>query len=995
MIKAQFKSYGSYVTDSVYQWDLNQELSISGLVISSAPLIAFSSNAVKKALIVQSTITDGVINCDIPNALLQFDDDITAHLCTLENKQYKAVEKMIIPVVKRAMPADYLFTDNVPILTYEAIEADIQHFYNLGKSYTDSAKSEIDIERKRIDNLVKNTTDNVVEYKADNFLMSCKSDAQASTTETALNVFKNISSKSENLGNFITISSDSKIQIKKSGLYSFDCKVQVTGVNASTGRQYARLKINDVQKNEYMISLVGETDEEFTNFIVSLNEGDTISFTGESDFNDTWITLYTTIHILDYDGKVKIPDITIEVSDIRIGSDGTVYDTAGQSVREQIDAIIKDLNIFKIINKPGKSIPLEKTIDKHFVYYNSTYKLLGFNTDDNKKCKIYKVEKNKKYYMIADGRNSESFPIAVFSDNLIEDGTTQYTSYILGENESLSINKLAFRAESNGYVYVNSSNANCGLFENISTSKYVKNIEKTMREYKTAVYGQYENVDIDIKENSLYNITQYDVRSYDGNKCALIEIDDTFDIIRASGYSFSQNDAYPFICFFDELMNVLELLGDPSTNYINEILEVPYGTKYIVINARNNISLEKFIPQNGLFEKINRLSDELSKPVSFSKIKGLKCLEQKYEVKNIIISDYEVLSKIIYNGNGNKITSDLFNTVLIPIDLELDSIKILYAIGVYGGAFLDSQKNWISSFSTNETGVIYNVPINTEFIAYTCHKDHGSFELGINFNLYASEQLKSQASSSFKNPWEGKKVVLLGTSVGFGSNATKSYMQEASNYLGFTLVNTSVPGLAIHTNTDGTKLIYGSTCLSIAEYKEQGMNIPGAPKDYVPGGSYNDYYRTWEHIFTEENADADLWLYAVAPNNGNFKLDDWNAFNKSSWKYNDGSSFDSHRTTFIGALLYLMDKMYTLNPNARMAFVLDSAFAYGDSEGKGNLETVSKQWGIPLVDLWGKINRSPKSLEVIKSKSGTDNHPSTFGHEKMGMMMVGELLKLG
>ena len=90
-----------------------------------------------------------------------------------------------------------------------------------------------------------------------------------------------------------------------------------------------------------------------------------------------------------------------------------------------------------------------------------------------------------------------------------------------------------------------------------------------------------------------------------------------------------------------------------------------------------------------------------------------------------------------------------------------------------------------------------------------------------------------------------------------------------------------------------------------------------------------------------------------------------------------------------------MDKMYTLNPNARMAFVLDSAFAYGDSEGKGNLETVSKQWGIPLVDLWGKINRSPKSLEVIKSKNGTDNHPSTFGHEKMGMMMAGELLRIG
>lgn len=98
---------------------------------------------------------------------------------------------------------------------------------NLSKETADR-KAEVGIERKRIDNLVKDTTDNVVEYKADNFLMSCKSDAQASTAETTLNVFKNISSKSENLGNFITISSDSKIQIKKSGLYSFDCKVQVT-----------------------------------------------------------------------------------------------------------------------------------------------------------------------------------------------------------------------------------------------------------------------------------------------------------------------------------------------------------------------------------------------------------------------------------------------------------------------------------------------------------------------------------------------------------------------------------------------------------------------------------------------------------------------------------------------------------------------------------------------------------------------------------------------
>ena len=666
-------------------------------------------------------------------------------------------------------------------------------------------------------------------------------------------------------------------------------------------------------------------------------------------------------------------------------------------VKEKEEALKGDLGNFKINNVAGKSVLLEQSISKKYVYFNTQYKLLGFGNNEYNTCKIYKIEKNKKYYLIAYGKNNEGYPLAVFADNLIEEGTTAYTDYILGEENSLSMNNLSFRAKTDGYMYVNAINASCGVFENLAISESEENSYKmqSAKKYKLSTYGEFQKLDIDVKEGVLFDVLSKREKAYDGCRYTILENDNTLDTIKVTGHSFSENTSYPLICFFDEYMNVIEMYGAPSTPYTNEIFEIPYRTKYIVINARNNISLEKFIPQNGLFEKINKLSDELLKPVSFSKIKGLKYLEQKYEVKNIIISDYEVLSKIIYNSNGGKVNSDLFNTVLIPIDLELDSIKILYAIGVYGGAFLDSQKNWISSFSTNETGVIYNVPINADFIAYTYNGIHTSFELGINFNLYASEQLKSQASSSFKNPWEGKKVVLLGTAVGFGSNATKSYMQEASNYLGFTLVNTSVPGLAIHTNTDGTKLIYGSTCLSIAEYKEQGMTIPDAPKDYVPGGSYNDYYRTWEHIFSSENADADLWLYAVAPNNGNFKLDDWNSFDKSNWKYTDESSFASHRTTFLGALLYLMDKMYTLNPNARMAFILDSAFAYGDAEGKGNLKKVSDQWGIPLVDLWGKINRSPKSLAVVRSKNGTDSRPSTFAHEKMGMMMVGEMLRIG
>lgn len=665
----------------------------------------------------------------------------------------------------------------------------------------------------------------------------------------------------------------------------------------------------------------------------------------------------------------------------------------GEVVGQEIGQLKEDLDDLNIDNNAGQSLTSEKDISGKHVIFNTQYKLLGFNVDKYQTCKVYKVAKNKKYYAIGYGRKDVGFPVAVFSENLVEDGTTPYTDYILGELSTISLSKVSFIAKNDGYIYVNCRNAVCGLYENIVIPESTKNTNdiKNIEKYKLATYGEFENVNIDIKKGVLYNVLSKKEKPLDNSRYCKLEIDDTIDMIKATGYSFQENSEYPFICFLDEYGNTIEIHGEPSTEYNDCVMKIPYRTKSIIVNGKNKITIQKFVLKENLAQEIK----ELSSPVTMDRLKSMKVLNEKYELKTIDVSKNEILSGIIYNNSGGTDTSNLFSTVIIPIELSLTSIKILYSVGVYGGAFLDNQKKWISSFSTNSSGLIYNVPKNAMYIGYSFANDKTSFQVGVTFNVYTSEQLKLQGNSFFVNPWEGKKVVLLGTSVGFGSNATKAYIQEASNYLGFTLVNTSVPGLAIHTNSDGTKLTYGSTCLSIAEYKEQGVNIPDAPKDYIPGGSYNDYYRTWEHIFSEENADADLWLYAVAPNNGNFKLDDWNSFDKSNWKYTDESSFASHRTTFIGALLYLMDKMYTLNPKARMAFVLDSAFAYGDAEGKGNLKTVSEQWGIPLVDLWGKINRSPKSLAVVRSKDGTDSHPSTFAHEKMGMMMVGEMLRLG
>ena len=87
-----------------------------------------------------------------------------------------------------------------------------------------------------------------------------------------------------------------------------------------------------------------------------------------------------------------------------------------------------------------------------------------------------------------------------------------------------------------------------------------------------------------------------------------------------------------------------------------------------------------------------------------------------------------------------------------------------------------------------------------------------------------------------------------------------------------------------------------------------------------------------------------------------------------------------------------MDKMYDNQPKARMVLVLDSEYGYGNTDGKGNMELLSKTFNIPLIDLWSKTNTSPKSKLQTLSFGGTNTHPSTFGHEVMGDIFTNELL---
>ena len=381
-----------------------------------------------------------------------------------------------------------------------------------------------------------------------------------------------------------------------------------------------------------------------------------------------------------------------------------------------------------------------------------------------------------------------------------------------------------------------------------------------------------------------------------------------------------------------------------------------------------------------------------------------------YEEEQIITlseENTELLLGKIYNQWGVFIENESFSTLYYPVG-KYDSF-LLHEGGANGGAFVTYNKKWISSFACDgeNASTKKEVPQGAYYIAisvatnnkykpikgYINRTTYNLNNLKLNeFNLSEVEKyIKTLNGKSEINQWKGKKIGILGTSVSFGRYSTKSYAMEIESKLGCTVKNFSVPGLALHTQENGNQLAYGSFVLSKTEYQEQGRTIPSSPIDYTVDGSYNDYYKTWENVFTGENQDIDLWVFAVAPNNKRFGLDDWNLFDKNNWKYSDETTFESHRTTFIGSILFIMDKMYKLNPNARMVFVLDSGGS-PYANGKSNFEAISTQWNIPIIDLWGKINISPKSLIKLKSKDGTDDHPSTFAHNIMGNIFANELL---
>ena len=155
MIKANFNTYASYVTDNLYQWDLNRVLSVSGLNLTVAPEVHFSNSNMDRAIVRQSTLENHIVKVNIPNSLLQDPLTINAHIGIYEGSTFKVIELVQIPVIPKKRPLDYkIETSDEEIYSFEALKNDIANTVKISDYNRNNT-----VINARIDNIIANASD--------------------------------------------------------------------------------------------------------------------------------------------------------------------------------------------------------------------------------------------------------------------------------------------------------------------------------------------------------------------------------------------------------------------------------------------------------------------------------------------------------------------------------------------------------------------------------------------------------------------------------------------------------------------------------------------------------------------------------------------------------------------------------------------------------------------------------------------------------------------
>lgn len=151
--------------EKLHQWDVGQQLQISGLSLTVAPMVHFATKAEDIAYVVQSELSNGKITVVIPDKVVSHGYPIIAYVYYEVGLDKKTIKSVTIPVIKRTKPADWVDTTPSDILEVEnylekiendlnVLDTDYQAFKRLVTSYNiPNIRDDLDVLTDRVNEL--------------------------------------------------------------------------------------------------------------------------------------------------------------------------------------------------------------------------------------------------------------------------------------------------------------------------------------------------------------------------------------------------------------------------------------------------------------------------------------------------------------------------------------------------------------------------------------------------------------------------------------------------------------------------------------------------------------------------------------------------------------------------------------------------------------------------------------------------------------------------
>ena len=111
----------SIIGTPLYQWEIGRKMKIVPLRGMRIDSVHFSNYGDTNAFVVKPKEEDGKIIADIPNILLQNDQNIVVYSVNVSEDKVETIRECVFPVRKRAKPSSYVYTE-VEILSYQTLK---------------------------------------------------------------------------------------------------------------------------------------------------------------------------------------------------------------------------------------------------------------------------------------------------------------------------------------------------------------------------------------------------------------------------------------------------------------------------------------------------------------------------------------------------------------------------------------------------------------------------------------------------------------------------------------------------------------------------------------------------------------------------------------------------------------------------------------------------------------------------------------------------------